>query len=138
MAAIADTPTYTAPGVEIGAATRIVEILQDRLVATIDLQLTLKHVHWNVVGPHFIAVHQMLDPQVDAAREMSDELAERIATLGGSPVGTPGAVVSGRRWEDYAMRRDSALKHLRRSTRCTSASSRTTARRSRTPRSWTR
>jgi starvation-inducible DNA-binding protein len=112
MAAIADTPTYTAPGVDTGAAARVIEILQDRLVATIDLQLTLKHVHWNVVGPHFIAVHQMLDPQVDAVREMSDELAERIATLGGSPVGTPGAVVAARRWEDYAMRRDSALKHL--------------------------
>jgi starvation-inducible DNA-binding protein len=112
MAAIADTPTYTVPGVEISAATKVIEVLQDRLIATIDLQLTLKHVHWNVVGPHFIAVHQMLDPQVDAVREMSDELAERIATLGGSPSGTPGAVVSGRRWEDYAMGRDSALKHL--------------------------
>lgn len=112
MTATADTPTYTVPGVELGAAAKVIEVLQDRLVATIDLQLTLKHVHWNVVGPHFIAVHQMLDPQVDAVREMSDELAERIATLGGSPFGTPGAVVAARRWDDYAMGRDAALKHL--------------------------
>ena len=48
-----------------------------------DLDLTLKHVHWNVVGPHFIAVHEMLDPQVDAVRAMTDATAERIATLGG-------------------------------------------------------
>ena len=25
--------------------------LQQRLVALIDLELTLKHIHWNVVGP---------------------------------------------------------------------------------------
>jgi DNA-binding ferritin-like protein len=31
----------------------------------------------------------MLDPQVDAVREMTDETAERIATLGVSPSGTP-------------------------------------------------
>ena len=65
-----------------------------------DLALTLKHVHWNVVGPHFIAVHEMLDPQVDATREMTDAIAERIATLG-APVGTPGAFVEARSWDDY-------------------------------------
>ena len=50
--------------------------------------------HWNVVGPHFIGVHEMIDPQVEAVREMTDEIAERIATLGCSPVGTPGALVA--------------------------------------------
>ncbi len=105
-------PAYTTPGLETAAASKLIDILQDRLIATTDLHLTLKHVHWNVIGPHFIAVHTMLDPQVDAVREMSDQLAERIATLGGSPIGTPGALVEGRRWEDYALRRDDALKHL--------------------------
>jgi starvation-inducible DNA-binding protein len=49
-----------------------------------------------VVGPHFVGVHTMLDPQVDAVRLMVDDIAERIATLGGSPVGTPGALVAQR------------------------------------------
>jgi starvation-inducible DNA-binding protein len=78
-------------------------LLEKRLVALIDLQLTLKHVHWNVVGPNFIGVHEMLDPQVDAVREMTDTIAERIATLGGVPVGTPEAVVDGRDWSDYSL-----------------------------------
>jgi starvation-inducible DNA-binding protein len=77
-----------------------------------DLALTLKHIHWNVVGPNFIAVHTMLDPQVDGVRLMVDETAERIATLGASPVGTPGALVAARSWDDYSLGRDDAIAHL--------------------------
>ena len=68
--------------------------------------------HWNVVGPHFIAVHEMLDPQVDAVRLMVDTTAERISTLGGSPQGTPGAIVSGRTWDDYSLGRADTQEHL--------------------------
>jgi starvation-inducible DNA-binding protein len=94
------------------AAADVIELLQGRLNALNDLALTLKHVHWNVVGPHFIAVHTMLDPQVEAVRGMVDELAERIATLGGSPVGTPGALVAQRTWDDYAVGRADTGTHL--------------------------
>jgi starvation-inducible DNA-binding protein len=55
------------------------------MVTAIYLELTMKHIHWNVVGPTFISVHEMLDPKVDFVREMSDTIAERIATLGGRP-----------------------------------------------------
>ncbi len=103
---------YTAPGLETADAERIIELLQDRLHAANDLHLTLKHVHWNVVGPHFIAVHEMIDPQVEAVRGFADDLAERIATLGGSPVGTPGALVSQRTWEEYSVGRGTTQEHL--------------------------
>lgn len=46
----------------------VIEALQDRLVALIDLQVALEQVHWNVVGMNFMAIHEMLDPQVDARR----------------------------------------------------------------------
>jgi starvation-inducible DNA-binding protein len=103
---------YTVPGVSESDAATVITLLQDRLNALTDLHLTLKHVHWNVVGPHFIAVHLMLDPQVDAVRLMSDAVAERIATLGGSPVGTPGALVAARSWDDYSLGRADAIAHL--------------------------
>ncbi|WP_425470971.1 Dps family protein [Streptomyces armeniacus] len=90
----------------------VVRLLRQRLHALNDLALTLKHVHWNVVGPHFIAVHEMLDPQVEAVREMVDKTAERISTLGGSPPGTPGVLVSERSWDDYAVGRAEAIEHL--------------------------
>jgi starvation-inducible DNA-binding protein len=103
---------YTTPGLSLEDAARVIELLQSRLHAANDLHLTLKHVHWNVVGPHFIAVHQMIDPQVEAVRGFADDLAERIATLGGSPKGTPGAIVAERDWEDYSWGRASTQQHL--------------------------
>ncbi|MGI4896048.1 MAG: Dps family protein, partial [Janthinobacterium lividum] len=108
----AGNPSFTIPGLTIEQGAEIAAILQNRLNALTDLHLTLKHVHWNVVGPQFIAVHQMLDPQVDAVREMSDTVAERIATLGLSPVGTPGALVADRDWDDYSIGRAGAIEHL--------------------------
>jgi starvation-inducible DNA-binding protein len=104
--------SYTIPGLDQAAADDLVALLQERLHALNDLALTLKHIHWNVVGTHFIAVHTMLDPQVDAVREMVDDTAERIATLGGSPVGTPGALAAERSWDDYSLGRATALEHL--------------------------
>src|SRR6201996_5964281 len=103
---------YTVPGMKPDDAEKVNALLQDRLNSLTDLSLTLKHIHWNVVGPNFIAVHQMLDPQVDSVRLMADAVAGRIATLGGSPVGTPGALVKQRGWEDYSIGRDTAIAHL--------------------------
>ncbi|MDM7853320.1 Dps family protein [Cellulomonas alba] len=105
-------PKYTVPSLTPEVGAEVAAILQQRLDALNDLALTLKHIHWNVVGPHFIAVHEMIDPQVDAVREMVDQIAERIATLGVAPVGTPGALVKNRTWDDYAIGRDSAIAHL--------------------------
>ena len=103
---------YTVPGMSGEDAASVVTLLQDRLNALNDLALTLKQVHWNVVGPNFIAVHTMIDPQVDTVRLMVDDLAERIATLGGSPAGTPGALVAQRSWDDYSIGRADTQQHL--------------------------
>ena len=103
---------YTVPGMKTDSAETVIKLLQDRLNSLNDLALTLKHVHWNVTGPHFIAVHTMLDPQVDAVRLMVDEAAERITTLGGSPSGTPGALVAQRDWDDYSIGRAGTQQHL--------------------------
>lgn len=102
----------TVPGLDREQSAELVGIMQERLSALLDLQLTLKHIHWNVVGVSFIAVHEMLDPQVDAVRAMSDAVAERIATLGGEPLGTPGAIVAHRNWNDYALNRAPTVRHL--------------------------
>ena len=86
--------------------------MQVRLAALVDLGLTLKHVHWNVVGPNFISVHEMLDDFVEKVRDMSDEVAERIRTLGGVPCGTPQKIIDTRHWDDYGVGRDMSQTHL--------------------------
>jgi starvation-inducible DNA-binding protein len=105
--ATVSVPTLSSQvGVELAAT------LQTRLVCLIDLALTLKHIHWNVVGPHFMSVHNMLDAQHAGVQVMADELAERVATLGGVPCGLPGRVVSERTWNDYGLERADAIAHL--------------------------
>ncbi|MGO1317070.1 MAG: Dps family protein [Cellulomonadaceae bacterium] len=103
---------YTVPSLSLDEGTQVAAVLQQRLHSLNDLALTLKHIHWNVVGPHFIAVHEMIDPQVDAVRAMVDATAERVATLGASPRGTAGALVAERSWEDYSIGRASTIAHL--------------------------
>lgn len=103
---------YTVPGLAAADAEKIISTLQVRLSAYNDLHLTLKHVHWNVVGRNFIGVHEMLDPQVGLVRGFADSIAERIAALGGSPSGTPGAIIRDRTWDDYSIGINGALAHL--------------------------
>jgi starvation-inducible DNA-binding protein len=62
-------------------------VLQDSLADFVDLSLTAKQWHWNVVGRNFREAHLHLDELVDLARTYSDEVAERAATLGVSPDG---------------------------------------------------
>jgi starvation-inducible DNA-binding protein len=105
-------PKFTVPGMALKDGAAVAKILQMRLHALNDLQLTLKHAHWNVVGPHFIGVHEMLDPQIEDVRGFADQTAERIATLGVDVVGTPGALVAARDWDDYSIGRADAIAHL--------------------------
>ena len=68
---------YTAPGLTLETGKELSDVLQARLHDLNDLHLILKHAHWNVTGPGFIAVHEMIDPQVDTVREFVDAIAER-------------------------------------------------------------
>ena len=76
------TLAFVVPGLDEAASEKAIAILQNRLSQEQEAALVLKHAHWNVTGPNFIAVHEMLDPEVEAVLAQADETAERIATLG--------------------------------------------------------
>ena len=98
------TLPFTVPGLSEEQAEKTIAILQNRLSQEQEAALVLKHAHWNVTGPNFIAVHEMLDPQVEVVLAQADETAERIATLGGTPDGTPDAIVRNRTWKELDLK----------------------------------
>jgi starvation-inducible DNA-binding protein len=61
--------------------------LQKVLVDLIELHLQGKQAHWNFVGANFRDLHLQLDEIVDAAREASDTIAERMRALNAVPDG---------------------------------------------------
>lgn len=70
----AATPAFTADR-------QLAVHLQQLHVDLIDLHLQGKQAHWNVVGKNFRDLHLALDEVVDAAREFSDQVAERMRAI---------------------------------------------------------
>ena len=55
--------------------------MQKVLVDLIELHIQGKQAHWNLLGSNFRDLHLQLDEIVDAAREFSDEVAERMRAV---------------------------------------------------------
>jgi starvation-inducible DNA-binding protein len=65
-----------------------IDLLNHDLADTSLLLIKTKKYHWDIVGPQFRSLHKMLDDQYEMLSESVDEIAERIRSLGGYPVGT--------------------------------------------------
>lgn len=87
----------------------------DQLLAdTTDLALQAKQAHWALKGHTFIALHQLFDSVYEHAGEWADELAERIAQLGGQPHGTLQAAAAHTRLDAYPAEITAEKQHVER------------------------
>ncbi|MBM3715371.1 MULTISPECIES: Dps family protein [Microbacterium] len=69
------------------ASEQLTDSLQRVLIDLIELSIQGKQAHWNVVGKNFRDTHLQLDEIIDAAREFSDTVAERMRSLHALPDG---------------------------------------------------
>lgn len=63
-------------------------LLNARLADLMDLYSQVKQAHWNIKGPGFHAIHELLDELADLVEGFADEVAERAVQLGGIARGT--------------------------------------------------
>jgi starvation-inducible DNA-binding protein len=91
---------------------KVVNLLSVRLADAIDLYQQVKHAHWNVKGPNFIALHELFDKIADVVEEGVDELAERLTTLGGTAEGTVAVVAKRTSLEPYPLDITTGKAHL--------------------------
>src|SRR6202023_932128 len=72
-----------------------IELLNARLADVIDVALLTRQAHWNLKGPRFIGIHEMLDGCRTQIDDDVDTMAERVAQLGGTALGTTQTVAKG-------------------------------------------
>ena len=72
----------TRNGLKSNAKAVSIEVLNARLADAIDLALLTKQAHWNIKGPQFIALHEMIDTFRTEIDGHVDTIAERAVQLG--------------------------------------------------------
>jgi starvation-inducible DNA-binding protein len=91
---------------------QVIELLNQRLADSIDLQTQCKQAHWNVKGPAFIALHKLFDEINENVEEYVDLIAERIVQLGGIAEGTVGVVTGRTSLVDYPLVLSKGAEHV--------------------------
>ena len=91
---------------------QMIELCNARLADAIDLQTQSKQAHWNVKGPHFIALHELFDKVNDEVEDYVDLIAERAVQLGGSVEGTARSVAKRSTLAEYPLKIATGRQHV--------------------------
>lgn len=69
-------------------STDVTQALNKQVANWMVLYIKLHHYHWFIKGRHFFTLHEKFEELYEEASQNIDELAERILSIGGSPVST--------------------------------------------------
>lgn len=100
-------------GLEDNARKTAISELQACMSDGLSLSLALKQAHWNLKGPNFIAVHELLDGVKTRLDPNIDDMAERIQQLDGMAVGTAEEVARSTSLPPYPTGLTAVEDHLR-------------------------
>ncbi len=82
------------------AANAVTAVLNPLVADAFALYLKTKNFHWHVSGPHFRDYHLLLDDQGDQIFAMTDVLAERVRSIGGTTLRSIGQIAKLQRVKD--------------------------------------
>src|SRR5438270_12832214 len=88
-------PFKTHNDVSSNAKSISIGALNARLADAIDLALLTKQAHWNIKGPQFIALHEMIAGFRTELDEHVDTMAKRVVQLGRTALGPTQAIRAG-------------------------------------------
>jgi starvation-inducible DNA-binding protein len=91
---------------------QMIELCNARLADAIDLQTQTKQAHWNVRGPHFIALHKLFDEVNADVEDYVDLIAERAIQLGGTVEGTARSVAKRSTLAEYPVKGGNGKQHV--------------------------
>lgn len=99
---------------DLGANARetCVGVLNATLADAMDLTNAIRMAHWTVKGPQFAALHALFETFYDQMGEATDDIAERVVQLGGTPDGTTQLVGAKTRLEAYPADLTDGLAHV--------------------------
>ncbi len=89
-----------------------VAALNAALADGMDLTNAVRMAHWTVKGPHFAALHALFETFYGQLGEATDDLAERVVQLGGTPNGTTQQVGALTRLAPYDAATRDGLAHV--------------------------
>ena len=91
---------------------KVIDILNKTLAATLDLKTKVKQAHWNVKGWDFYQLHLLFDEIAGEVEEYTDLFAERVTTLGGYAMGTARAAAQNSFLPEYPYDAVGSVDHL--------------------------
>ena len=100
------------PDLKSNTRSTVIDLLNARLADAIDLKLAVKQAHWNIRGPEFIALHELLDEIAGRVEEHSDTMAERVVQVGGLAAGTTQQVAKATSLPPYPTEATAQADHL--------------------------